>query len=130
MPIEDQTNHPMCRPLPGAVKPPPPETLSAPAPGKHGVLLMLLPVQFINILATVVGSRAWITDKQLPAPIARAGAWAKGAPKSTAPVGNAWKAAIATSSPAISGLKRQAAVGGGPIAVKASDVCKLSTFLF
>lgn len=102
VPIEDQTNHPMCRPLPGAVKPPPPETLSAPAP--------------------VVGSRAWITDKQLPAPIARAGAWAKGAPKSTAPVGNAWKAAIATSSPAIPGLKRQAAVGGGPIAVKASDV--------
>ncbi|KAG1738266.1 hypothetical protein EDB19DRAFT_1714945 [Suillus lakei] len=101
VPIEDQTNHPMCRPLPGAVKPPPPETLTAPAP--------------------VVGSRQWTTDKRLPAPIAKAGAWAKGAPKSTAPVGNAWKAAIATSSPAISGLKKQPAVGGGPIAVKAAD---------
>ncbi|KAG1835912.1 hypothetical protein DFJ58DRAFT_820170 [Suillus subalutaceus] len=102
VPIEDQTNHPMCRPLPGAVKPPPPETLTAPAP--------------------VVGSQQWITDKRLPAPIARAGAWAKGTPKLTAPVGNAWKAAIATSSPAIPGLKKQPAVGGGPIAVKASDV--------
>lgn len=102
VPIEDQTNHPMCRPLPGAVKPPPPETLTAPAP--------------------VVGSQQWITGKQLPAPIARAGAWAKGAPKSTAPLGNAWKAAIATSSPPIPGLKKQPAVGGGPIAVKASDV--------
>ncbi|KAJ8586439.1 hypothetical protein M405DRAFT_843857 [Rhizopogon salebrosus TDB-379] len=37
-------------------------------------------------------------------------------------VGNAWKAAIATSSPAISGVKKQPAIGGGPIAVKASDV--------
>lgn len=101
VPIEDQTNHPMCRPLPGAVKPPPPETLTAPAP--------------------VVGSQQWTSDKQLPAPIARPGAWAKGAPKLT-PVGNAWKAAIATSSPAIPGLKKQPAVGGGPIAVKASDV--------
>lgn len=101
VPIEDQTNHPMCRPLPGAVKPPP-ETLTAPAP--------------------VVGSQQWTTGKQLPAPIARAGAWGKGAPKLTAPVGNAWKAAIATSSPAIPGLKKQPAVGGGPIAVKASDV--------
>lgn len=102
VPIEDQTNHPMCRPLPGAVKPPPPETLIAPAP--------------------IVGSQQWTTDRQLPAPIARAGAWGKGAPKLTAPVGNAWKAAIATSSPAIPGLKKQPAVGGGPIAVKASDV--------
>ncbi|KAG1732529.1 hypothetical protein EDB19DRAFT_2003962 [Suillus lakei] len=48
--------------------------------------------------------------------------WAKGAPKSTRPVGNAWKAAIVTSFPAISGLKKQPTVGGGPIAVKASDV--------
>ncbi|KAG1720262.1 hypothetical protein EDB19DRAFT_1965062 [Suillus lakei] len=48
--------------------------------------------------------------------------WAKGAPKSTGPVSNAWKAAIVTSFPAISGLKKQPAVGGGPIAVKASDV--------
>ncbi|KAG1788324.1 uncharacterized protein HD556DRAFT_863198 [Suillus plorans] len=99
VPIEDQTNHPMCRPLPGAVKRPPPEALMAPPP--------------------VVGSEQWTTDKQVPAPIAR---WTKGAPKFTAPVGNAWKAAIAASSPPIPGLKKQPAVGGGPIAVKASDV--------
>lgn len=35
VPIEDQTNHPMCRPLPGTVKPPPPESLTDPAPGKR-----------------------------------------------------------------------------------------------
>ncbi|OJA16863.1 hypothetical protein AZE42_09139 [Rhizopogon vesiculosus] len=101
VPIEDQTNHPMCRPLPGAVKAPPPESLTAPGP--------------------VVGSREWISGRQLPAPAAKpAGAWGKGAPKTLMPVGNVWKAAIATSAPQISGVKP--AVGGGPIAVKASDV--------
>jgi hypothetical protein len=78
----------------------------------------------------VVGSREWISGKRLPAPVAKpASAWGKGAPKTLMPVGNAWKAAIATSSPAISGVKKQPAIGGGPIAVKASDVCTSSTFL-
>lgn len=99
----------------------------APPPGKRAVLLPTA-VFPINTLATVVGSEQWTTEKQVPAPIARTGAWTKGAPKFTAPVGNAWKAAIATSSPPIPGLKKQPAVGGGPIAVKASDVCTSCTF--
>ncbi|OAX34458.1 hypothetical protein K503DRAFT_774519 [Rhizopogon vinicolor AM-OR11-026] len=101
VPIEDQTNHPMCRPLPGTVKPPPPESLTA--------------------SGSVVGSSEWISGRLLPAPVAKpAGAWGKGAPKTLVLVGNARKAAIATSAPQISGVKKQPAVGGGPIAVKAS----------
>lgn len=79
----------------------------------------------------LIGSREWISSKQLAAPVAKraTGAWAKGAPKAPMPVGNAWKAAIATSSPAIFGVKKQPAVGGGTATVKASDVCTSLTFL-
>lgn len=35
VPVEDRTNHSLCRPLPGAVKTPPPvEVIAAPQPGR------------------------------------------------------------------------------------------------
>jgi hypothetical protein len=50
VPIEDQTNQPMCRPLPGAVKPPPPEALTAPGPGKREWVPCLLRCQGLTML--------------------------------------------------------------------------------
>ena len=36
VPVEDRTSHPLCRPLPGAVKTPPPvEVIAAPQPGQQ-----------------------------------------------------------------------------------------------
>lgn len=39
VPVEDRTNHSLCRPLPGAVKTPPPvEVVAAPQPGRYTVV--------------------------------------------------------------------------------------------
>ncbi|KAH7911330.1 hypothetical protein BJ138DRAFT_1239209 [Hygrophoropsis aurantiaca] len=102
IPVEDQTNHPLCRPLPGAVKAPPPESLAAPAP--------------------VVGSEEWTTEKKSSSSQSKAtkGAWANGAPKASAkPIVNVRQTGPNTKQ---GPQARMPAVGGGPIVVKASNV--------
>ncbi|KAH0829064.1 hypothetical protein J3R83DRAFT_2521 [Lanmaoa asiatica] len=117
VPVEDQTNHSMCRPLPGAVITPPPAVIAAPQP--------------------VVGSAAWIQTKEGGSPAAPIttqtksnglGAWGKGVPKV--------QATSARPNPTANGSVRKTvgipqgshtgarlpAVGGGPIVVKSSNV--------
>ncbi|TFK33533.1 hypothetical protein BDQ12DRAFT_657809 [Crucibulum laeve] len=90
LPPEDKTNKSLCRPLPVAVKPPPPKDLPP-----------------------VVGSAVWVAGKGVPTPTPQAiqGAWAKGrtaqakanAPKPAvpkiAPRANAWNKPIITNKP-------------------------------
>ncbi|KAL4071339.1 hypothetical protein V8B97DRAFT_1870991 [Scleroderma yunnanense] len=104
VPVEDATNHPICRPLPGATKPPEPEVIKAPKP--------------------VVGSVAWHTTKATPA---TSGATPKstskqrGAPKTVIPPVSNVKKPV-TVPRATPGQTRGPAVGGGPFVVKASNV--------
>ncbi|KAF8435148.1 hypothetical protein L210DRAFT_3506421 [Boletus edulis BED1] len=117
VPVEDHTTHPLCRPLPGAVKTPPVEVIATPQP--------------------VVGSAAWIRSKDgrpSPAPVATQskkpnalGAWGQGAAKIHAsakpsPTANRSANKIVGIQQGPHTAARIPAVGGGPIAVKASNV--------
>ncbi|KAG8220443.1 hypothetical protein J3R82DRAFT_3137 [Butyriboletus roseoflavus] len=119
VPVEDRTNHSMCRPLPGAVKTPPPVVVAPPPP--------------------VVGSAAWIQTREggpSPAPTITQtktnalGAWGNGAMKVQAtsakpnPTANgSMKKIVGIPQVPYIGV-RTAAVGGGPITVKATNVWK------
>ncbi|KAF8845955.1 hypothetical protein BDN67DRAFT_960608, partial [Paxillus ammoniavirescens] len=113
VPVEDQTNHPLCRPLPGTVVVSPPETIVAPQP--------------------VVGSAQWIETKQdgpLPpavkAPSKPVRAWAKGPPKVqgtlTNPTANGSMRKIANIPQGPPTGVRMPAVGGGHVTVKSNNV--------
>ncbi|KAI9568903.1 hypothetical protein HD554DRAFT_2096586 [Boletus coccyginus] len=115
VPVEDRTNHSLCRPLPGAAKPPPPvQVIAAPQP--------------------VVGSAAWIQRKEggpSPVPITvqskPPGAFDKGAPgRATSarpnPTANgSVKKVVGIPQGSHAGM-RLPAIGGGTIAVKSNNV--------
>lgn len=108
VPVEDATNHPLCRPLPGS-KPAAPE-IAAPKP--------------------VVGSADWATSRERPA-TRSAPAWntiaakgstnQQGAPKPAVPPTNS-KIKQPASTPVGNSRTKVPAVGGGPLVVKASNV--------
>ncbi|KIK87928.1 hypothetical protein PAXRUDRAFT_27412 [Paxillus rubicundulus Ve08.2h10] len=110
VPVEDRTNHPLCRPLPGAVVILPPEMIATPQP--------------------VVGSVDWNQSKQdgtlPPAPSKPLRAWAKGplqvrgTPTNPTANGSMKKITGISQGPPVG--VRMPAVGGGHVVVKSSNV--------
>ncbi|KAG6331622.1 hypothetical protein ID866_7467 [Astraeus odoratus] len=110
VPVEDATSQPLCRPLPGATKPPALELVQAPKP--------------------VVGSSAWTISKECPAIAALMGSPAKGASKQRdVPDGTTPPAKTNVSKPAKApaGVPNQVkgpAIGGGHFVVKSSNILR------